>query len=167
MITTRNPLIIIGLLIFTVSAASAVDTANFSRQVSPYDQLITNQTFVNSASWSTPLVFFLLTVAIGAVLLFASIILPAETPYDMVGYIAPLPLTFATIMAGIGIDIKTAAGVGGMALSGAAKYGVFENHTVYQPWLLVIMLLIFAIISIVNIVRIQNEKAAHLFGSNE
>jgi hypothetical protein len=168
MITTRNILIIIGLLIFTVSAASAVDTANFSRQVSPYDQLVANQTFINSSSWTTPLIFFLLTVAIGMFLLVASIIMPPETPYDMLGYMAPIPLAFSCVMMGIGIDMKTAAGVGGVVLSGAAKYAVLENHTVYQPWLLLIFMLILVVISIINVLRILNAKSAALFsGGND
>jgi hypothetical protein len=168
MITTRNLLIIIGLLIFTVSAASAVDTANFSRQVPSTDQLITNQTFINSSSWTTPLIFVILTIVIGIVLFIVSIILPPETPYDMIGYIAPIPLAFSCVMLGLGVDMKTAAGVGGVVLSGAAKYAVLENHTVYQPWLLLILMLVLSLLSVLNVVRILNAKSAALFsGGND
>lgn len=161
----RSILTLTGIL--SLIAAVSADTANFSRQVPFTDTLIANQTFINSTSWSTPLVFFLLTVAIGAVLLVASIVLPAKIPYDMLGYLAPIPLAFATLMAGLGIDIRTASGVSGALVGIAVKTTMTEAHTVYQPWLLVIMLLIFTLISIVNIVRVMNEKAERALSGDD
>jgi hypothetical protein len=149
-----------------VGAASA-ETANFSRIVPSSDTIIVNQTAIYSSAWTTPLVFFLFVATIGILMLFASIVLKPETPYDMIGYIAPVPLAFATIMLVLGIDIKTSSGLGGLATGTATKLLMIENHTIYQPWLLFIFMLVLTGISIINILRILNVKAEGLTGSEE
>ena len=60
-------------------------------------------------------------------------------------------------------DVNTSGALVGIAV----KTTMTEAHTVYQPWLLVIMLLIFTLISIVNIVRVMNEKAERALSGDD
>jgi hypothetical protein len=149
-----------------VGAASA-DTDTFTRIIPSTDIAIVNQTAIYSHAWTTPLVFFLFVATIGILFLLASIILKPETPYDMIGYIAPIPLAFASIMLVLGIDIKTSSGLGVSTVTGISEFLLMENHTIYQPWLLFIFMLVLTGISIINILRILNVKAEGLTGSDE
>ena len=153
--------------ILAIVGVVSADAANFSRIAPSTDTIIVNQTAIYSSAWTTPLVFFLFVATIGILMLFASIVLKPETPYDMIGYIAPVPLAFATIMLVLGIDIKTSSGLGGSVTDGISKTLMLENHTIYQPWLLFIFMLVLTGISIINILRILNVKAEGLTGSDE
>ena len=161
----RNLLTPAGILAMVGTAAA--DTDSFTRIIPSTDIAIVNQTAIYSSSWTTPLVFFLFVAAIGILFLLMSIVLKPETPYDMIGYIAPIPLAFASIMLVLGIDIKTSAGLGATVIYGVPEYLLLENHTIYQPWLLLIFMMVLTGIAILNILRILNVKAEGLTGSDE
>lgn len=157
---------IIGIVLIAL-IAPAVSAANMTRIFPPTDTLIVNQTQIYSTAWTTPLVFFLLMIIVGLLMLVASIIMPPETPYDMIGWLAPVPLIFSDIMLFIGIDVKTSAGITAINSEGINTLMMIENHTIYRPWLLTIFIFVLFIISIVNISRIQKAKADKLIKQPE
>lgn len=142
----------------------SVAAANITKIYPPLDILIVNQTTIfngPSLQYHTPLILFLLMALIGLASLVLSIFLKPETPYDMIGYIAPVALAFSAIMS-TGIDIKTSGGVSTVIVEGIKTVAIIENHTIYFDWLLTVFLVIVTIISIVNVMRIQKAKAEEI-----
>lgn len=146
---------IIPALIALLAAAPAA-SANFTRIVLSTDTVILNQTMAYATSPHTPLVFFLIMLSLGLIFLAASRVLTAEQGNDICGYLAPIPLLFATIMS-LGIDIKTSSAVVA-SVSTSTTITIIENHTIYTIWLLFIFTAILTIISFANILVIQHAK---------
>lgn len=151
----RFLIITLAIIALVLPAVSA--TENFTKIIPSTDKVIVNQTFTRSDNPATPLVIFLLMAITGVILLVASFVLKPEHCNDIIGYIAPVPILFATIMA-FGLDIRTSAGVASTVIDNQTKMMLIENHTIYTHPLVIIVLVILFIISILNIIRIYRQQ---------
>jgi hypothetical protein len=161
--------IILMAVLLSLIGSSAVSAANLTHIIPAGDTVVVNQTTIfpqGPPNYHTPFILFLLMVAIGIGGFLLSLLLKPETPFDMVGYLAPVALLISTIMS-TGIDIRTSAAVSSAVIGGSSTMTIIENHTIYFDWLLSLFLFIVFLISIVNVMRIRAKMVEDVIKSPE
>lgn len=157
-----------GILILAIMGPAA-SAGNFTHVIPDGNTIVVNQTTIfppAPPNYHTPFVLFLITAIIGIGGFLLSILLKPETPFDMIGYLSPIALIFATIMS-TGIDIKTSEGISTISVGSAVTTTIIENHTIYFDWLLSLFLFIVFLISIVNVIRIRAKMVEDVVKSPE